>query len=210
MSFRNLLWISFAPLIACGDVTDPDGEDQGHEDLFTTVELSFQPSTGEARVFRWSDPEVDGTPTIDAITLPDGGTGADHAAATYALGVRFLNSAEDPEHDITPEVAEEGAEHQIFLTGTGVQGPATGDNAAAVIAQAYADADDDGLPIGLEHTVSTVQFGSGELTVTLRHLPPEGDQPVKAADLAEAVAAGGFSAIGGDTDVQVTFPITVE
>jgi len=51
--------------------------------------------------------------------------------------------------------------------------------------------------------------GTSEVVITLRHLPPESGNPTKVAELAETVAADGFSAIGGDTDVAVTFPLTV-
>ncbi|MFT5684716.1 MAG: hypothetical protein ACI8RZ_005660, partial [Myxococcota bacterium] len=70
--------------------------------------------------------------------------------------------------------------------------------------------DDGGLPVGLENTITTLAVGSGELTVTLRHLPLESDQAVKVDGLAEDVADGGFGAIGGENDVQVTFNIEVE
>jgi hypothetical protein len=198
-------------LAACSDVKETDDHDHGHEDLFTTVELAFTPvDGGDALVFSWSDPEVDGDPIVDPVVLPDGADHDHHHAEAYTLDVRFLNAAEEPAHDITPEIADEADQHQIFLTGSAVDGPATADNSDAVLEHAYDDADSNGLPIGLTNTITTLALGSGELLVTLRHMPPEDGQAVKTADAAETVAAGGFAAIGGDNDVQVAFAITVE
>ena len=59
-------------------------------------------------------------------------------------------------------------------------------------------------------TVETLAWGSGELIVTLRHLPYEDGTPTKTEGLAEDVAAGGFASIPGDNDIQATFNIDVE
>ena len=39
--------------------------------------------------------------------------------------------------------------------------------------------------------------------------PPESGAATKVEGLADTVRTGGFAAIGGDTDVEVTFPVTV-
>lgn len=186
----------------CKDVEDHDHEPNDNE-VITTVELTFQPQGGgAAQVFTWADPENDGSPVIDDITLLD--------AEDYTLSVAFLNELESPAEDITAEVDAESDEHQVFFTGDAVKGPATGDNAGAVIEQAYDDTDAGGLPVGLVNVITTLATGAGELIVTLRHMPPEGEEAVKVEGAAEEVAAGGFTAIGGDNDAQVTFPLTVE
>lgn len=189
--------------VSCSDVEE-DGHDHDHEnEVITTVALEFAPTSGgSVLVFEWADPEDDGSPVIDEIVLSD--------AEDYSLTVSFLNELEDPAEDITPEVSDESDEHQVFFTGTGVESPATGTNAGAVVVHAYADTDANGNPVGLDNDITTRGVGSGDLTVTLRHMPPENDQPVKTDTSAEDVAAGGFTAIGGDNDVQVTFTLTVE
>lgn len=185
----------------CGDVDDHD-HDHDENEVITTVVLTFAPTGGGADLaFTWTDPEDDGSPVIDDVVLPSG---------DYTLSLQFLNALEDPPEDLTAEVADESDQHQVFFTGSGVQGPATGTNAAAVITQAYADTDAGGLPIGLENDITTLGAGTGELVVTLRHMPPEDGQAVKTAGAAEAVASGGFGAIGGDDDAQVTFPLEVQ
>jgi hypothetical protein len=189
------------PLLAAGcDVENP--EEENEFEVITTVALTFSPQGGGADlVFSWADPELDGSPVVDDILLQD--------ADDYDLAVSFRNELEDPAEDITVEVDAESDQHQVFFTGSAVDGPAA-DHPGAPIAQAYADTDANGLPVGLSSTIVTAAGGTGSLIVTLRHLPPEDDVPVKRADLAEEVAQGGFEAIGGETDAQVTFPLSVE
>jgi hypothetical protein len=127
--------------------------------------------------------------------------------ATYTLTVKFLNRLEMPEEDITVEVRDEGFQHQLFFTGTAVNGPAT-DNPNAPLTQSYADMDMNGLPLGLTNTIMA-KTGTGTMTVTLRHMPPE-EPPMKAADSAMKVKTSGFDAIGGSTDAQVDFAVTVQ
>jgi hypothetical protein len=192
-------------LLACTDVEDPaTGHSHSHSEneLITGVTLTFTPDGGGTDlVFTASDPENDGDPVIDPIVVPEG---------AYDVAVTFANEAGTVVEDMTPEVADEDDEHQVFFTGSGVEGPATGTNAAAVVTHAYDDTDADGLPVGLSNTFTTRSTGTGELTVTLRHLPPENGNPTKVAGLAETVGADGFEAIGGDNDVETTFTIEVQ
>ncbi len=192
-------------LAACGGDDDGgDGGDGGNEnEVITTVTLDFAPDGGgDAVTAAFNDPDGDGgeAPTVDPIILADG--------VTYAMTVTFENRLEDPPEDITEEVADESDEHQIFYTGTAVDGPASAQPEAA-LAHSYDDEDANGLPVGLENTV-VAAAGSGELTVTLRHLPPVNDEPVKVDDLAQQVSDGGFGSVAGSTDAQVDFMVTVE
>jgi len=200
-SLRSLTLLLLIP--ACADVENPDEHDHDHDHgLVTTIELVFTPDGGgEALSFLWADPQDDGDPSIDTVVLSEG---------SYALDVRFTNELAEPPEDVTAEVAEEGEEHQVFVTGSGVQSEATGANPAALLDLAYADSDANGLPLGLTHDAVTVQTGTGEIVVTLRHLPEQDGSAIKTAGLAEAVAAGGFESIGGDTDVSVVFPLDVQ
>lgn len=180
---------------ACGgDDTGPSNENE----LITTVILTFEDGAAST-VFEFDDPDGDGgdPPTIDPLNIP---------AGTYAVTVGFENRLENPPEDIAAEVADEADEHQVFLTGSAVDGPAS-DQPGAPFTHTYADQDGNGLPIGLDNTI-VAGSGTGELTVTLRHLPPVNDQPVKTADTAAQVRDGGFSSIGGQNDVQVTFMVT--
>ncbi len=172
-------------LAACADVGKPT--EPNPEEVITTVLLAI----GGAE-YAWTDPENDGAPVIDPILLAPG---------AYPFDVRFQNGLEDPPEEITEEVAAESDEHQVFFTGSAV--------ADGVVVVVATDLDENGLPIGLTGEL-TASVGAGELTVTLRHLPPESDVAVKTADLTEAVAADGVDSIGGSTDAEVTFAVTVE
>ena len=188
---------SFA-IAACGD----DGGSQNENEVLTTVSLSFAPMGGGVAVSAaFDDPDGDGgaAPTVDPINLVNG--------TTYTLTVRFQNRLENPPEEITDEVRDEGDEHQIFFTGTAVNGPAT-DNPSAPLRHTYGDIDVGGLPIGLTNTI-VAATGSGMLTITLRHLPPLDGAAVKVADLAGRVTSSGTSSIGGDTDAEVSFMVTV-
>jgi hypothetical protein len=59
----------------------------------------------------------------------------------------------------------------------------------------------DDLPVGLRGTVVAAAPGSGTFTVTLKHLPPLNDTPVKTADVSDD---------DGETDISVDFDLTVE
>lgn len=189
---------------ACSDVEKHDHDHHDHEhEVMTTLVLTFTAqSDGSVSEFSWADPENDGSPVIDDIFLQD--------ADDYDLSLSILNELEDPVEDVTPEIADEADEHQVFFTGTAVQGPSVSDNADAVIEQAYADEDDNGLPLGLSNAITTLATGTGKLTVTLRHMPPENDNPVKIEGLAADVSTGGFDSIGGADDISVTFNLAVE
>ena len=188
--------------MACTDEEGHDGHHHHDQELITTVVLEITPTDGESASFTWTDPEADGSPVIDAISLAP--------ETAYSLTVSFLNALEDPVEDITPEIEDEAEEHQVFFTGSGVQGPATGSNEAAVLTQAYADADENGLPVGLKNDLVSLSAGTGDLTLTLRHLPSQDGSVAKVAELADEVAANGMNAIAGETDVMVTFPVEVK
>ena len=203
MSHHVVTRIALALVLPLGcievDNPDPPANDQ---EVITTVTLTFTPAAGAVVVAAHADPENDGAPVIDPITLTNG--------TTYALSVTFENELEAPAEDITVEVDAESADHQVIVYGDGVEGPATGANAARLVTHAYADEDENALPIGLENTVVAVAAGAADLRLMLRHLPPESDTPVKVATIASDFAAGGSTAIPGDVDADVTFPLTVE
>lgn len=212
-SIRILASLSFLALVgtACSDVEDhDDGHGHNHGQL-TTLVLTFTPEGGgESLSFTWADPEADGDPVADEILLPDGSDHSHHDGQAYTVDIEVWNELEDPAEEVTPEIAELPDEHQFFFTGSAVESDATGDNPQAILTQSYADEDPGGLPIGLSNTVETLAWGSGELVVTLRHLPYEDGETTKSEGLAEDVADDGFGGIPGDNDIQASFTIEVE
>ncbi|MFK7927556.1 MAG: hypothetical protein AB8H79_05180 [Myxococcota bacterium] len=188
-------------LLGCNDTNTPDPDDE--QEVITTVVLTFTPSEGgDPVVARWADPEQDGDPAIDDIELVLG--------TDYSLDVEFLDEASTPAEDITEEVKEEGDEHQVFITGNAIAGPATLATADVPLTHAYDDTDGNGNPIGLENSIEATEAGSGVVTITLRHLPEQDGTPIKTADLASEVASSGFGTLPGDNDVQVSFNATVQ
>ncbi len=109
---------------------------------------------------------------------------------TYTGTVTFLNEIANPAEDITLEIKEEGAEHQLFF-----QAP------AGIGAFTYTDADANGKPIGLAFTLKTATAAAGNIVVILRH------EPIKNA---EGVASGNITNAGGATDAQITYPVQVK
>lgn len=169
-------------LVACKDVANPT--ETNDQEFITAVEVTI-----DGTAYTWSDPELDGTPEVDPIFVSLG---------QHAVSVRFLNTLEDPPEDITVEVRAEATEHQVFWE--------TPDQ----VVFTYGDQDANGLPIGLEGTLTANDVSTGPLVVTLRHLPEESGGALKVSGLEDLVASGGIDAIPGDSDARVEFPFDVE
>lgn len=192
------LGIAFAGLGCGGDAVN----DGGANEVITTLTLTLTPEAGGAPIVAgFDDADGDGgnLPIVTGLVLPPG---------MFDMIVKFENKLKSPPEDLTQEVRDEGIDHQIFFTGTAVNGPAS-DQPGAPLTHAYADMDSKALPIGITNKL-TASVGMGMLTVTLRHMPPVNDVPVKVAGLADNVRTMGLSAIGGSSDVQVTIPVKVE
>lgn len=194
---------------------DAGGDTDGHNDheeteVITRVTLTFSPDGGgETVTAAFSDPDGDGgmSGTTDPITLA--------VDTSYTLSVSFANGLVDPPEDITAEIGAEAEDHQIFVYGSAVAGPATG-TSTGLLVHAYGDVESDygpndvggDLPVGLTHTIMAAEAGTGELSVMLRHLPPLNGAPQKTAGLAETLASGG--ALPGEPDADVTFQVSVQ
>lgn len=198
MNWKNLSLVSmlFATVAACGD----DGGTTNENEVITTVILNFAPASGSPIVATFNDADGDGgqAPTVDPVNLTPG---------TYTLTVQFQNRLETPPEEITEEVNEEHDVHLLLFTGSAVVGPATS-NTTGPLMQSYSDMDGNGLPVGLRNNI-VASAGTGQLTVTLRHMPPE-EPPVKSADTVMQVKTGGVDSIGGSTDAKVNFAVTVQ
>lgn len=176
-------FLFFALLFTACEKDDPVIENE--EEVITTLTYTLVPDNGGTTVtLSFKDLDGDGgdSPVINGGTLA--------ANQTYTGSVVLLNEQESPAEDITAEIKEEDEEHQLFFQTT-VNGIAVG----------YSDQDADGNPIGLQTTLSTGAAGSGSLTVILRHEPNKTATNVMDGDPANA---------GGETDIEVTFPIDVQ
>ncbi len=173
-------------LFACKD--DDENEPvtpiiPNEEEVITTVRYTLTPQGGgTASVFSFQDLDGDGgnAPVITADSLD--------ANVTYTGAIEFINELETPAEDITEEVLEEGDEHQVFFQVT------SGDFVIS-----YADVDQNGNPLGLSTTFESKTTG-GSLTVILRHEPDK---------TAAGVSGGDITNAGGETDIEVVFPVNV-
>lgn len=178
------MFLMLTVFTAC-DSDDP--EPVNEEELITTVKLTFTNTANAQDVVTANFQDLDGeggnAPTIDGITLS--------ANSTYTLTVQFLNEQESPAEDITEEVEEEDEEHQVFFVASG----------GAEFTYEYGDQDDDQNPLGLTGTATTGAAGSGTLQVLLIHEPNKSGSGVSAGDPTNA---------GGESDVDVTFSLTIQ
>lgn len=154
------------------------------EEVITTVTTTL---TGGGQVITLTSRDLDGDgPNAPIVTV----SGNLVAGTTYTGTTTFLNELESPAEDITAEVEEEGADHQVFYQLPSSIGTVT-----------YTDSDANGRPIGLNFTLVAGTSGTtGTLTVTLRHLPNKSATGVSAGDITNA---------GGNTDAEVTFSLAV-
>ena len=173
------LAIAAVSITSCNNDDDPVNE----EEVITTVTTTL---TNGATTITLTSRDLDGDGPNDPLVTVSGNLTAN---TVYNGETTFLNELDTPAEDITVEVEEEGEEHQVFY-----QIP------SALGTFGYTDFDLNAKPVGLTFTYTTGNAGTGNLTVTLRHLPNKS---------AAGVAAGNITNAGGATDAQVTYPIVI-
>jgi hypothetical protein len=167
------------------DPVVPPPPDTNESELITTVRLTYYTiSFAEYKYMTFTDLDGDGgnAPVIVADTLS--------ADSIYTVEVEVLNESASPEVNLTPEILTEGVDHQFFLQ----QDP-------DLLLLNYGDSDGNGQPIGQLFTCVVITPGSGTLKLTLRHQPDKSAPGVSAGDITNA---------GGDTDIEVVFPLVVD
>lgn len=183
LTATKILFVSLTA-IAITSCSDDDNGPVNEEEVITTVTTRL---TNGSSTITLTSRDLDG----DGPNAPVFTTSGNLAANTVYNGeVSFLNELESPAEDITVEVEEEGDEHQVFY-----QIP------SALGTIGYTDFDVNAKPVGLTFTFTTGNAGTGNLTVTLRHLPNKS---------AAGVAAGDITNAGGSTDALVTYPIVIQ
>lgn len=173
-------------LISLSSCKKDDPEVPNQEELITTLTLTLTP-TGGGTALTFSFQDLDG----DGGDAPIITTDALAANTVYTGSITLLNEQESPAEDITEEVREEAAEHQLFYEVT----------AGTNLTVAYTDQDSDGKPLGVATSITTGDASNGQLTLTLRHEPNKD---------AAGVSSGNIANAGGETDIEVTFPVTIQ
>ncbi len=166
---------------ACGEDEDPLIENE--EEVITAVTLTLFPNgPQETVVLGFSDPDGDGG--MDPVFSS---TGTIVANANYRAQVSFANDM----GSIDAEIVDEALEHQVFYQVTGGLG----------LTFVYDDLDVAGQPLGISTLVTSGAAGAGDLTITLRHEPNK---------TAAGVSISNPGPAGGETDVEVTFAVTIQ
>ena len=160
---------------------DDNPQPVNEEEVITTMTVTLRPEGGGTDVIlEFRDLDGDGSNEPE-ITNGNLATGV-----TYSGSIVLLNEAVEPEENITEEVEAENLEHQFFYTiGSGLDVSTSDENL-----------DDEGNILGTEFTLTAGAVSSGTLTFTLRH------EPTKPND--------GLESAGGETDISVTFDVSVE
>lgn len=153
--------------------------------LITADSTDGKPTDIANFVFRDLDGDGPNAPVLIKDTLL--------ANKTYYGVISLLNESVSPAENITNEVKEEGVDHQFFFQKTGA-------NTLSVAYNPLGN-DENGKPIGIITTLLSGTPGSGNLKITLRH------QPNKSAD---GVESGDITNAGGETDVEISFPIEIK
>ena len=170
---------------------DPEKENDG--EVITDVTLKFQELNesnalvGDVLSFKASDPqgiEVGKTPTIQPVSLTKG--------KKYLMTIEVTNEIE--KEDITEEILEEAAEHQFFFLG-----PVFDSNIFTI---QYADAG--GIALGLRNNVtvsSSTGTNNSTMRVVLRHALNKSFAGASNPNFAN------FAQAGGESDLDITFPV---
>ncbi len=170
--------------VACSNDDDAP-EIINEEEVITTLTATLVPVSGPTLTLTTRDLDGDG-PNEPVVTV----SGNFAANTTYNGSLNLLNETVSPPESITNEIEEEGDEHQFFFQAT--------NNIATFT---YTDSDANDKPIGLNFRLTTGNAGNGTITIILRHEPNKSATGVEEGNIANA---------GGETDISVTFNVTVQ
>jgi hypothetical protein len=172
-------------IISC---SPDENENENEEEVITTVTYQLTPISGGTPVtlsFQDKDGNGGQAPIIKGGVLAKD--------VEYNGVLTFLNESSSPAVNITEEVLEEGADHQVFFTADA--------GIINAIEYAYLDNDSNGKPIGLKTLLKTKAAGSGNFGIILRHKPNKN---------AAGVSEGDSKNAGGETDIEVSFPLEIK
>lgn len=185
MKSFNSLYISLLCISMALSSCEKDPKIPNEEELITTVTYTLTPVSGGETVF-FSFTDRDGDGGLSPVVV----TGRPKANTVYNAVVGLYNESVSPIDTITNEVAEEALEHQFFYIFSDV-------NTSYI----YTDLDTENRPIGITTRVTTGAPSEGVVNIILRHLPDKS---------ASGVSDGNITNAGGETDIEVSFPVITE
>ncbi len=159
-------------------------DDHNHSDHDSINRVIYELKSATDTVsFSFNDPDGDGgtAPVIAGGTLK--------ANKNYTGSIKLFTLHDGQYEELTSEILAEGTKHQFFFTST-----------VAGIVVSYDDKDASNNPIGLSNKVQTGSAGSGVLKLILKHEPNKSAAGVSGGDMTNA---------GGETDAEISYPITV-
>ncbi|WP_306352083.1 type 1 periplasmic binding fold superfamily protein [Flavobacterium sp. '19STA2R22 D10 B1'] len=172
---------------SCSNSDDTPAPPVNEEEVISTLTAVFTPEGGGTAItLKTQDLDGDG-PNAPVVTV----SGSFIAGKTYNGNLTLLNELANPVDNITTEITQEGVDHQFFFQ-----------SSTSLGAFSYSDADANGKPIGLafKFIAGATPF-TGTLTITLRHQPNKSGANVPNGDITNAA---------GETDVEATFPVSVQ
>ncbi len=177
------LSMGFCVLIFLVSCEKPDPVIPNEEELITDLRyMLVSADMSDTSILHFSD--IDGEGGMDPVITAD----TISSAENYTGYISLTNEQNSPATDIGEEVREEGVDHQFFFSSLNSMD------------FTYLDFDNNGHPIGLLTQVSSQETGEDTLQIVLRHEPQKDLPDVISGDITDA---------GGETDIQVSFPIYV-
>ncbi|SOE23106.1 hypothetical protein SAMN06298216_3495 [Spirosomataceae bacterium TFI 002] len=156
------------------------------EELITTVIYTLTPqSGGESIVMTFEDLDGDGG------QAPQVSGGTFKAGTKYNGVLQLLDESNSPVEDISAEVMSEADEHQVFYQ----------TSSTLNLTVSYTDMDNEGKPLGLKTVLAANTKSTGSLKVILKHKPNKSAANVEQGDMTNA---------GGETDIEVSFNVTIQ
>lgn len=185
---KKILFLALGATLAMSACKKDDPKHTNQSELITTVRLVFTPASGGGApvTFQYRDLDGDGgnAPVITNPSLA--------ANTTYNVSITVLDESKTPASNISTEIETEDAEHMFFFVQS--------NNVFSGIS--YNDFDANSKPVGLLSTFITGAAATGQLDVQLRH------EPTKPSNYVAGTAIP--STVGGETDIEVSFNVTVQ
>lgn len=193
--FASLMLVFAAIAISC---TSEDPVFEIDQELITDVTMIFTEVGANGNLTQNSftvtatDPEgleLGTEPIIQEISQLEPGK-------RYRLDLSLYNSIDN--EDVTEEILEDADDHQFYFLGTAFVGD------GAFLTYEYADEDEDGNPLGLTGFVNVSAAppaNNGGFRLVLRHDLNKSHEGANHPNFENFVSAG------GETDLDVTFPV---